>query len=72
VDRDLGSAKQDAVDVFATPIICMKVPTLAATDIDAGWAGGNPDLLRAYAAELVALKPDALHVFSTPGTAALQ
>ena len=40
--------------------------------IEHRWAGGKPDLLRANAAELVALKPDALHVFSTPATAALQ
>jgi putative ABC transport system substrate-binding protein len=40
--------------------------------IEHRWAGGNPDLLRDHAAELVALKPDALHVFSSPAAVALQ
>jgi aspartyl-tRNA(Asn)/glutamyl-tRNA(Gln) amidotransferase subunit A len=37
--RALGSEVFDKVDVFATPTIRMKVPTLAATDIDAGAPG---------------------------------
>ena len=40
--------------------------------MDYRWSGGNPNLIRAYAAELVALKPDALHAFSTPVVVALQ
>jgi putative ABC transport system substrate-binding protein len=40
--------------------------------IDYRWGEGNPNLTRAYAAELVALKPDALHAYSTPVVAALQ
>ena len=40
--------------------------------IDYRWSEGNPNLIRAYAAELVALKPDALHAYSTPVVAALQ
>jgi len=39
--------------------------------IDHRWGKGDPNLIRAYAAELVALKPDALHAFSTPAVAAL-
>ena len=37
--RALGSEVFGKVDVFATPTIRMKVPTLAATDIDAGAPG---------------------------------
>jgi len=37
--RALGNEVFDKVDVFATPTIRMKVPTLAATDIDAGAPG---------------------------------
>jgi aspartyl-tRNA(Asn)/glutamyl-tRNA(Gln) amidotransferase subunit A len=37
--RALGSEVFGKVDVFATPTIRMKVPTLAATDIDAGARG---------------------------------
>lgn len=37
--RALGKDVFDKVDVFATPTIRMKVPTLAATDIDAGAPG---------------------------------
>jgi ABC-type uncharacterized transport system substrate-binding protein len=33
--------------------------------IDHCWAKGDQNLISAYAAELVALKPDALHAFST-------
>jgi putative tryptophan/tyrosine transport system substrate-binding protein len=40
--------------------------------IDHRWSGGNLNLIRAYAAELVALRPDAIHAFSTPVVAALQ
>lgn len=39
--------------------------------IDYRWAGGNMDRIRAYAAELVASKPDALLASTTPVTAAL-
>jgi putative tryptophan/tyrosine transport system substrate-binding protein len=39
--------------------------------IDYRWAGGNMDRIRAYAAELVAMKPDALLASTTPVTAAL-
>ena len=39
--------------------------------IDHRWAKGDPSLIRVYAAELIALKPDALHAFSTPAVAAL-
>jgi aspartyl-tRNA(Asn)/glutamyl-tRNA(Gln) amidotransferase subunit A len=37
--RALGREVFGKVDVFATPTIRMKVPTLAATDIDAGMPG---------------------------------
>jgi aspartyl-tRNA(Asn)/glutamyl-tRNA(Gln) amidotransferase subunit A len=37
--RALGSEVFDKVDVFATPTMRVKVPTLAATDIDAGTPG---------------------------------
>src|SRR5262249_56955978 len=37
--RALGSEMFGKVDVFATPTIRMNVPTLAATDIDAGAPG---------------------------------
>ena len=40
--------------------------------IDYRWAAGDTDRIRAYAAELVALKPDALLAFTTPVVAALQ
>jgi putative ABC transport system substrate-binding protein len=40
--------------------------------IDQRWSGGNPNLIRTHAAELVALKPNAIHAFSTPVVAALQ
>jgi putative tryptophan/tyrosine transport system substrate-binding protein len=39
--------------------------------IDHRWGKGDPNLIRAYAAELVTLKPAALHAFSTPAVAAL-
>jgi putative ABC transport system substrate-binding protein len=40
--------------------------------IDARWAGGDMDRLRAYAAELVSLKPDVTFGRGTPAVAALQ
>jgi putative tryptophan/tyrosine transport system substrate-binding protein len=40
--------------------------------IDARWAAGNADNFRKYAAELVALAPDAILATSTPAVAALQ
>jgi putative ABC transport system substrate-binding protein len=36
------------------------------------WAAGNSDLVRAYAKELVGLRPDVIFADSTPQTAALQ
>ena len=41
-------------------------------EIDYRWAAGNPNLIRTYAAELVAAQPDALLAFTTPVVAALQ
>jgi putative ABC transport system substrate-binding protein len=40
--------------------------------IDERWAGGDADRLRAYAAELVSLKPDVIFGEGTPVVAALQ
>jgi len=40
--------------------------------IDDRWAAGDADRLRAYAAELVSLKPDAILGYATPAIAALQ
>jgi len=40
--------------------------------MDVRWAVGNLERLRMYANELIASKPDAILVDSTPGTAALQ
>jgi ABC-type uncharacterized transport system substrate-binding protein len=40
--------------------------------IDYRWAGGDAELIRKYAAELVALAPDVILTTGTPATAALQ
>jgi putative ABC transport system substrate-binding protein len=40
--------------------------------IDIRWSGGNADLMRAHAAELVGLKPDVIVGISTPVITALQ
>jgi putative ABC transport system substrate-binding protein len=40
--------------------------------MDLRWAGGNLNLVRAYAKELVGLQPDVILVEATPQTAALQ
>jgi putative tryptophan/tyrosine transport system substrate-binding protein len=39
--------------------------------IDARWSGGDPERIRKYAAELVALAPDVILANSTPATGAL-
>jgi putative ABC transport system substrate-binding protein len=41
-------------------------------NVDLRWAGGDADLFRKYAAELVALVPDALMASATPSVRALQ
>src|SRR6516165_11078591 len=40
--------------------------------IDWRWAGGNPALYERYAAELIALDPEVLVVWGSPGVAALR
>jgi hypothetical protein len=44
----------------------------AAWPLAARWFGGDPDRARAYAAELVKLKPDVVFAATTSSVAALQ